>query len=265
MNLPKATRKGTDIASATTITPASTHDRFDVTGTTTITTINTDGRGTGARFWLRFSGAVQITHDGTKLKLTGAANFTSAAGDAVLFEVIGTNQVQELVRRSALAAADLPTGIDATKLADGSVTNTELQYIGGLTSDAQTQLAAKVAKSAVPVTLSYAIGDQTNEITTGTKLTFRMPHAMTLTEVRFGLQTPSTAGAPEFDVQEGGVSVFSTTVTVDQDEKTSVTAATPAVISDGALADDAEITVSIETAGTGAIGPVMTLIGTRSV
>lgn len=47
----------------------------------------------------------------------------------------------------AVTNSKVATGIDATKLADGSVTNTELQYIGGLTSDAQTQLDAKLAKS----------------------------------------------------------------------------------------------------------------------
>src|SRR6056300_278547 len=42
-----------------------------------------------------------------------------------------------------LAASDLPTGIDAAKIADGTVTNAEFQYIGGLTSDAQTQINGK--------------------------------------------------------------------------------------------------------------------------
>jgi hypothetical protein len=48
-----------------------------------------------------------------------------------------------------LAAGDLPTGIDATKIADGTVTNAEFQYIGGLTSDAQTQINAKADSSAL--------------------------------------------------------------------------------------------------------------------
>ncbi len=45
--------------------------------------------------------------------------------------------------------ADIKVGaaIDATKIADGSVSNTEFQYIGGLTSDAQTQINAKVSKA----------------------------------------------------------------------------------------------------------------------
>lgn len=38
-------------------------------------------------------------------------------------------------------------GVDATKIADGSVSNTEFQHIGGLTSDAQTQLDSKIPSS----------------------------------------------------------------------------------------------------------------------
>jgi hypothetical protein len=44
-----------------------------------------------------------------------------------------------------LEATDLPSGIDATKIADGSVTNAEFQYLGSVTSDIQTQLNAKQA------------------------------------------------------------------------------------------------------------------------
>jgi len=43
--------------------------------------------------------------------------------------------------------ADIKSGaaIDATKIHDGTVTNTEFGYIGGLTSDAQTQIDSKLA------------------------------------------------------------------------------------------------------------------------
>lgn len=44
-------------------------------------------------------------------------------------------------------SADVKAGLSATKIADGSVSNTEFQYIGGLTSDAQTQLGTKLVKS----------------------------------------------------------------------------------------------------------------------
>ena len=42
--------------------------------------------------------------------------------------------------------AKLSTGIDAAKLADGSVSNTEFQYLNGVTSAIQTQLNAKIAQ-----------------------------------------------------------------------------------------------------------------------
>lgn len=113
--------------------------------------------------------------------------------------------------------------------------------------------------------IAIAVSDETTAITTGTaKVTFRMPHAMTLTEVRASLSTASSSGNPAIDVNEGGVSIFSTTLTIDSGEKTSTTAATPAVISDASLADDAEITIDIDTAGTGAKGLKVYLIGTRS-
>ena len=40
--------------------------------------------------------------------------------------------------------ANIATGIDAVKLADGSVTNAELQYINSLSSNAQTQITARL-------------------------------------------------------------------------------------------------------------------------
>lgn len=48
----------------------------------------------------------------------------------------------------SIAAGDLPTGIDAVKVADGSVTNTEFQYINTLSSNAQTQISDRVVGAA---------------------------------------------------------------------------------------------------------------------
>lgn len=113
--------------------------------------------------------------------------------------------------------------------------------------------------------LIVAVGDETTAITAGTgKVTFRMPFAMTLTAVRASLTTASSSGTPTFDINEGGVSILSTKLTIDANEKTSTTAATAAVISDAALADDAEITIDVDVAGTGAAGAKVYLIGTRA-
>ena len=118
----------------------------------------------------------------------------------------------------------------------------------------------------LPAEVQLAASDETTALTTGTaKVTFRMPFAMTLTGVRASLTTAQTSGAIfTVDINEAGVSVLSTKLTIDNGEKTSVTAATPAVISDSALADDAEITIDIDQIGDGtAKGLKITLIGTR--
>ena len=65
------------------------------------------------------------------------------------------------------------------------------------------------------------------------------------------------------DVNEAGTSILSTKLTIDNTEKTSTTAAAAPVISDAALADDAEITIDIDQIGDGtAKGLKVYLIGT---
>jgi len=111
-----------------------------------------------------------------------------------------------------------------------------------------------------------AASDETTALTTGTaKVTFRMPYAMTVTAVRASLSTAQASGSIfTVDINEGGTSILSTKLTIDNTEKTSTTAATPAVISDTALADDAEITIDIDQIGNGtAKGLKVTIIGTR--
>lgn len=117
-------------------------------------------------------------------------------------------------------------------------------------------------------TVAYggACSDETTALTTGTaKLTFRMPHAMTLTAVRASLTTAQASGSIfTVDINESGTTVLSTKLTIDNTEKTSTTAATPPVISDSALADDAEITIDIDQIGTsGATGLKIWIIGLR--
>jgi hypothetical protein len=116
------------------------------------------------------------------------------------------------------------------------------------------------------VEIQLAASDETTALTAGTaKVTFRMPYAMTLTSVRASLTTAQASGSIfTVDINEGGASILSTKLTIDNTEKTSTTAATPAVISDTALADDSEITIDIDQIGDGtATGLKITLIGTR--
>jgi hypothetical protein len=56
----------------------------------------------------------------------------------------GAGTITAIVIDSSITDAKIASGIDAAKLADGSVSNVELQYINSLTSNAQTQLDAKM-------------------------------------------------------------------------------------------------------------------------
>lgn len=122
------------------------------------------------------------------------------------------------------------------------------------------------AAAAEPARLQVACSDETTAITTtGTKITFRMPFGMTVTEVRASLNSACATGTFTVDINEGGASILSTLLTIDATHKTSTTATTPAAISDSALADDAEITIDVDNVGDStATGLKVTLIGTEA-
>ena len=171
----------------------------------------------------------------------------------------------------------------ATILYSGGALGTPASGVGtnltgtaaGLTAGTVTtnaNLTGPVTSSGNATTLKVAhcvaASDETTNLSTGTaKVTFRMPYAMTLTEVRGSVSTVATgATLLQFDVNEAGSTIFSTEPTFDASESTTVTAATPAVISDSALADDALMTVDIVAVGntTTGKGLKVCLIGTRS-
>jgi hypothetical protein len=190
----------------------------------------------------------------------------------------GTNWVAE---SGATARTSLGTPATGDVTASGLTMNTA-RLLGRTTASAGAieELTAgtgltlsggdlSVNQSAVKPTESFVIAasDETTALTTGTaKVTFRMPYAFTLTAVRASVTTAPTGATLNVDINEGGVSVLSTVITIDATEKTSTTAATPAVISDGALADDAEMTIDIDQIGSTIAGAGLKvyLIGTRA-
>jgi hypothetical protein len=112
--------------------------------------------------------------------------------------------------------------------------------------------------------IPIACSDEATALTVGTaKVTFRMPYAFTLTGVRASLTTAQATGSIfTVDINESGISILSTKLTIDNTEKTSVTALAPPVISDSALANDSEITIDIDQIGGGlAAGLKVYLIG----
>ena len=81
------------------------------------------------------SGAVTLDIDSTVATLTGTQILTNKSIDS------DNNTITNIVDADIKAAA----AINATKIADGSVTSTEFQFINSLSSNAQTQLDAKQA------------------------------------------------------------------------------------------------------------------------
>lgn len=119
----------------------------------------------------------------------------------------------------------------------------------------------------LPESIGVAASDETTDLTTGTaKTTFRMPFAMTVTDVRASVTTAPTGSVLTVDINESGTTILSTKITIDATEKTSTTAATPPVISDSSLADDAEITIDIDTIGSTIAGAGLKvwIIGNRT-
>lgn len=121
----------------------------------------------------------------------------------------------------------------------------------------------------LPVHVAIALSDETTTLTTGTaKAVLHLPYAMTLTSVFAEVNTVSSSGVVTVDINEGagaGTTILSTKLTIDASEETSGTAATAAVISDSALAQFARLTFDIDTAGTGATGLKVHLLGTRTI
>ena len=147
-----------------------------------------------------------------------------------------------------------------------ALTGAELVYVGQAGDDAVTTIQ-DIANLTNVQSIVVAASDETTALATGTaKVTFRMPYAFTLTSVRASLTTAQASGSIfTVDINESGVSILSTKITIDNTEKTSTTAATAPVISDTSLADDAEITIDIDQVGDGtAKGLKITLIGTRA-
>lgn len=104
-------------------------------------------------------------------------------------------------------------------------------------------------------TIGFAISDLTTAITTGTdKGYMRAPFGGLLVGVKVSLKTAQTSGSIfTVDINKNGTSVLTTKLTVDNTEKTSETAVTPAVIDSSAstFAADDEITADVDQVGDG--------------
>lgn len=218
-------KEGAAVNSATSINLDASGGNFNHIAGTT--TIGTITLAEGAMRWVVFDAALTLTHS-VNLLLLGSADITTAAGDVAVFVGEGAGVTRML----------------SYTLADGKqlIENAEVMV---------------------------AVGDETTAITTGNaKLTFRMPVTMVIATAALplaSLTTASSSGLPLIDINDDGVSLFSTRISIDANELTSETATTPAVLTSSPLtiAAGSVMTVDIDTAGTGATGLKILLRGTR--
>jgi hypothetical protein len=130
-------------------------------------------------------------------------------------------------------------------------------------------IGVNIPQSSMGVDFIVACSDETSDLTAGTaKVTFRAPYAFRLTAVRASVNTAPTGSTLIADINNGANSALSTKLSIDADEKTSTTAATPAVIDATYedFADDAEITIDIDQIGSSVAGKGLkvALLGTRA-
>lgn len=132
---------------------------------------------------------------------------------------------------------------------------------------ASTQAARTALAISYPYDLAIACSDETTDIAAGNNVVrMRAPRAFTCSKIWASLNTASSSGGPvTIDVEKNGVSVFTTTITIDDTELTSLDAAVQPVLN-GTLtfAEGDLIGIDIVADGTGADGLKVYLVGSVS-
>ncbi len=184
------------------------------------------------------------------------------------------DKIEALIIGGGLGSGDIDTSAEIRTIVTDESGTGALIFAGGAIAaatattpsagDNDTSVATTAFVQTAMPPYEFCLSDETTTITTGTaKVTWRAPSAMTITAVRASLSTVSSSGIPTVDINEGGTTILSTKLTIDASELTSTSAAAAAVISDAAIADDAEITFDIDVAGTGAKGLKVKIYYTR--
>jgi hypothetical protein len=129
-------------------------------------------------------------------------------------------------------------------------------------------LQTQISNIKLPVEYVIACSDETSLLTTGfAKVTFRAPVTFRLTGVSASVNIAASGSNVIVDINNNSNSVLSTKLSIDATEKTSLTAASPAIIDTNYrdFSKDAEITIDIDQIGTTFAGRGLktTLLGER--
>ncbi len=114
---------------------------------------------------------------------------------------------------------------------------------------------AFIALNLIPTQLlCFAQTDYTQAVTVGTKFSIPGMPSCFVISVQAGVATVSTSGTPTFDLNDAGVTMLSTKITIDANENVSTTAAAPPVISVRTHTGPWTLTGDVDVAGTGTKG-----------
>lgn len=178
--------QGSDVASAGTISVGE-GGYFNVTGTTTITDIDFATDRAGRLVWLKFAGALTLTHNATTLILPTGANITTAAGDIACFVSEGTDNVRCVSYTRASGAALVGGGIGGST---GATDNRILRADGTGGATAQSSGAEVDDNGYLAITVSSGLA---------------VPNVYGLTDTNSGL---CIGGGDNVTIVAGGLSLL---------------------------------------------------------
>lgn len=165
--------------------------------------------------------------------------------------------------RTALGVSAV--GDDVFTAADQAAARTAIGMttVGSNVATATTQALGRAALGITsPYDYIVACSDESTPLVAGNGvLSFRSPRAFTLSSVKASLRTASDTGSVTVDVNLAGVSIFSTIITIEQGETTSLDATTQPVLSTTSIPADGLLTVDIDTDGNNAAGLKLSFLG----
>lgn len=198
-----------------------------------------------------------------------AFNLTAVKASATVAPVGADLQIQ-LTHNGANVLSTV-LSIDAGETTSTTANTAAVIGTSSLLNDAEmkvviNQVGSTTAGSGVKVTLIGTVagtnvqalviptGQESEDLTVGTKFTFRMPYAFTLSDVKASVTEGPSGGNITLQATHNGTNILSTVATIEDGETSSETAATQPVLSITNLSDDAEIKVIIQSVGTTAPG-----------